>query len=333
MVINLVSTSKLKNDFIKYEKDELEKLSAAECDSYIESLVIEFMKPFRQGRILFDADDHDEIIGVIDSFKDFAKDKFNNVDAVFLDRKFKYLSCAYFTSNQISTNHSLVLQTLRLLGSVSILEYSKKELESLLSLYHSNYSNHRLLNDLFFKLSTDDDLDVTFEIHEKYLNNEFGVNGDFMSDLDFLIKSKVETMFMLFEKIENIVDVDEIAADGFFDEVAELIKANFKELFSNSNDFEKTALINSGVDDALFYPLENLESKIAIVKIYLNIKEWFMNLYNSNGFAEISAERFKILNKKYPGKYNDFDEYMKNEPKYDLKECEFIKPEKDLIAF
>ena len=54
MVINLVSTSKLKNDFIKYEKDELEKLSAAECDSYIESLVIEFMKPFKYFKLMIE---------------------------------------------------------------------------------------------------------------------------------------------------------------------------------------------------------------------------------------------------------------------------------------
>ena len=95
----------------------------------------------------------------------------------------------------------------------------------------------------------------------------------------------------------------------------------------------KQALINSGYDKALFYQLENAESDIAIVKIYLDVKEWFMNLYNGNGFAEISAERFESLNKKYPESYDDFDEYMKKEPKYNLKECEFIEPEIKKLAF
>ena len=49
VVIDLVSASKLKTDFKKYEKDELENLSAAECDAYVESLVIELMKGFKNG--------------------------------------------------------------------------------------------------------------------------------------------------------------------------------------------------------------------------------------------------------------------------------------------
>lgn len=332
MVIDLVSASKLKTDFKKYEKDELEKLSAAECDAYVESLVIELMKGFKNGTI-FENPDADEINDLIDSYLEVAETKFSNAAYVLLLRKFRYLCNAYFTANAISVNHVFDLKTALLSELVVTLLYCKSELKQLLLLYHDNYSNYRMLNDLFFNLSTADDLDLTFDIHEKYLNNEFGVNSGLMHDLDFLIKLKVETIFDLFERIENAADVDEIAADDYFDKFADNVKANLKESFNGLSDFERTALINSGYDKALFYQLENAESDIAIVKIYLDVKEWFMNLYNGNGFAEISAERFESLNKKYPESYDDFDEYMKKEPKYNLKECEFIEPEIKKLAF
>lgn len=332
MVIDLVSASKLNNDFKRYEKDELEKLSGKECDAYVESLVAELMKGFKNGTI-FENPDADEINDLIDSYLEVAETKFSNAESVLLNRKFKYLCNAYFTANINSVNHVFDLKTSLLSTLVVTLVYCKIELNQLLMLYHDNYSNHKMLNDLFFKLSTVDDLDVTFEIHEKYLNNEFGVKNSLMMDLDILIKMKVETIFELFNRIENIVDVDEISADDYFDKTAESVKSDLKDLFSTANDFEKTALINSGYDSAMFHQLENAETEINIVKIYLDVKEWFMNLYNDNGFADISAERFERLNKKYPERFNDFDEYMKKEPKYNLKEFEFVEPEIKKIAF
>ena len=332
MVIDLVSASKLKTDFKRYEKDELEKLSAAECDDYIESLVAALMKDFKNGAIVGNPD-ADEINDLIDSYMEVAKTKFNNADAVLLDRKFRYLSNAYFTANINAINHASDLRLALLSKLVISLIYSKTELRSLLTLYHDNYSNHKLLNDLFFNLSTADDLDVTFEIHEKYLNNEFGVNNHLMKDLDFLIECKVESISDLFERIEKTFDVDEISADNYFDETADAIKSVLKSNLNNISDFERTALINSGYDSALFHELENTESEIKLIGIYSDIKEWFMKLYNDNGFAEISAERFKLLNKNYPERYDDFDEYMKAEPKYDLKNFKFIKPENKRLAF
>lgn len=332
VVIDLVSASKLKNDFIKYEKDELDNLSGKECDDYVESLVAALMKNFKNGTI-FENPDADEIVDLIDSYMEVAETKFSNADSVLMNRKFKYLCNAYFTANVISVNHvsDLVLTTVSTL--VITLIYTKIELKQLLVLYHDNYSNHRLLNELFFKLSTVDDLDLTFEIHEKYLNNEFGVNNPLMLDLDYLIKITVNKLFELFERIENLVDVDEISADDYFDKTAAAVKSTLKSNLSNISDFEKTALLNSGYDSAMFHQLENAESEIALIKIYSDVKEWIMKLYDDNGFAEISAERFNDLNKDYPERYNDFDEYMKKEPKYDLKNFKLIKPEKDLIAF
>ena len=328
----MVSASKLKSDFVKYEKDELENLSNKECDDYIESLVAELLKDFKNGAIVGNPD-ADEINDLIDSYMEVANRKFNNAEAVLLDRKFRYLTNAYFTANINSINHVFDLRLSTASTLVATLVYSQLELKQLLLLYHDNYSNQRLLNELFFNLSTVDDLDLTFEIHEKYLNNEFGVNNDLMKDLDYLIKGSVEKLFDLFERIERLIDIDEISADDYFDKTADTIKSTLKANLSNISDFEKTALINSGYDKAMFHHLEIAESEIKIVKIYLNVKEWFMNLYNDNGFADISADRFESLNKNYPERFDDFDKYMKKEPKYDLKNFKLIKPDDELIAF
>lgn len=332
VVIDLVSASKLKNDFIKYETDELEKLSNKECDAYVESLVAALMKDFKNGAIVGNPD-ADEINDLIDSYMDVAKTRFTNAESVLLERKFRYLSNAYFTANIHSINHVFDLKTALLSELVITLIHAKIGLRQLLILYHDNYSNQKLLNELFYNLSTAYNLDLTFEIHEKYLNNEFGVNQHLMDDLDFLIEIKVKNIFKLFGRIENTVDVDEIAADNYFDETADEIKSVLKSNLSNISDFDKTALINSGYDKALFHQLENTESEIKLIAIYSDIKKWFMNLYNGNGFAEISAERFEILNKNYPDTFDDFDEYMKKEPKYDLKKCKFIKPDIEFIAY
>ena len=290
------------------------------------------MKDFKNGAIVGNPD-ADEIVDLIDSYMEVAEKRFSNANGVLLNRKFTYLINAYFTANINAINHGYDLTLAALTTLISSLISLKIQLDNLLGIYHDNYSNQKLLNNLFFNLSTDDDLDVTFEIHEKYLNNKYGVNSDLMIDLDMLIKFNVKKIFESFERIEKIVDVDEIAADNYFDDLADDIKLSLKDVFSNISDFEKTALINSGYDAALFHQLEIAEKEIKLINIYFEIKDWFMNLYNGNGFADISAEIFERLHNNYPDKYDDFDEFMKKEPKYDLKKCEFIKPENELIAF
>lgn len=328
----MVSASKLENDFKKYERDEIENLSVSEVDEYIESLVAESMKGFKNGTII-ENPDADEINELIDNFVDIAKYRFNNLNAVIVDRKCRYLLYSYFTAYINSINHFSDLRIALLSELVGTLIYCKFELTELLDLYYHNYSNRKMLNDLFFKLSTADDLDVTFEIHEHYLNNEFGVNNRLMKDLDSLIEWKVETIFDLFERIETAFNVDEISADDYFDITVDATKSALKNNLSGISNFEKTALINSGYDLALFNELEIVKHEIKLINIYSGVKEWFMNLYNDNGFAEMSAERFDFFNKKYPDEYDDFDEFMKKEPKYDLKNFKLIKPEKRLLAY
>ena len=328
----MVSASTLKKDFVKYERDELEKLSPKQCDEYVESLVIEHMKGFKNGMIA-DNPNLDEINALIDSYMSFAKTKFNNANAVLLNRKLTYLSNAYLTANANSINHFNDLRISSLNYLVIKLTFCKICLYELLNLYFDNYSNYGMLNDLFFKLSTNDDLDVTFEIHEKYLNNEIGVNHDLMKDLDYYIKLKVDLILGLFDEFEKLVNVDDVTADDYFDNIVDGVKGTFKTMLSDRNDFEKTALLNSGLDTALFHAVETAKMEIKIVKLYLEIKDWFMNLYNNNGFADISESRFEYLKEVKPDIFNDFDEFMKKEPKYDLKEFKFIEPEIKRVAF
>lgn len=63
---------------------------------------------------------------------------------------------------------------------------------------------------------------------------------------------------------------------------------------------------------------------IYVVDKYIDLKNWFMNLYNNNGFVDMSAWDFEIYNEVSPDTYDDFDEFMKKEAKYDLKECKLI---------
>ena len=70
-----------------------------------------------------------------------------------------------------------------------------------------------------------------------------------------------------------------------------------------------------------------------MINMYLKYKDKFMNLYNDNGFAEVSADIFKSLNKIYPENFDDFDDFMNKEPKYDLQNFKLIEPDDNKIAF
>ena len=156
----MVSANKLKNDFVKYSRDELEKLSNKECDDYINSLVAELMKNFKNGAIV-ENPDANEINDLIDSYMEVANNKFSNADVVLLDRKFKYLLNAYFTANVNSINQVLKLKNVILMDLCKDLISAVSGLDKLLLIYHDNYSNYSMLNNLFFNLSNVDNLSDT----------------------------------------------------------------------------------------------------------------------------------------------------------------------------
>ena len=333
MVIELVSASKLKNDFVKYESDEIEKLSNKECDKYVESLVAELFKNFKDGGIVDDPD-AEMIADLLDDYNSIAEKRFSNADAVVKDRKMRYIQNAYITAHIVNGNHkdkeiNDVLTAL-LLG----LSADMKSLIGLLNIYYGNYSNYTMLNDLMYNLSTADDLNINFDIHEKIVySDDFGVNNRLMNELDIYIERIVNMVLRFIDIFESYVDVDAIVSDNYFDNAVAIAKSFLKDIFTESSDFEKLALTNSGFDDAVFDMLNNVKSEIDIVSRFVEIKDEFMKMYDGNAFEYLSEIRFETQNKIAPDIFDDFDEFMKYEPKYDLKECKLIKPEKQHMVY
>lgn len=332
MVIDLVSTSKLKNDFVKYESSEIEKLSDKECDKYVESLVAELFKDFKDGRISGNPDEL--IVDLLSDYNKIAEKKFTNADAVVKDRKMRYFYNAYLTAHIVNTNHENKEMNDILSACLLGLSSNFKSLIALLNIYYRNYSNDTMLNELFFNLSTVDDLDINFDIHEKIVySDSFGVNNHLMKDLDSYIGFTVKSILRYIDFFDSTVGIDEIVNDDYFDKCVDIAKSCLKNTFADASDFEKIALTNSGFDDAIFDMLNNIKSEIDIVSRFTEIKDEFMNMYNGNSFEYLSEIRFETRNKIAPDKYNDYDEFMEYEPKYDLKECKLIKPEKQSAVY
>lgn len=329
-VIELVSANKLKNDFTKYENDEIKNFTGKECELYIESAVSELFKYYKNGEISGILPDVDAE-SIYDGLKKLSEiHKNSNVDTVIYDRKFRYVNTAYSTAytliNHYKSNERHFLFRMYYTELISKFEM----LHMLLYIYHGNYSNYRLINNLMFNLSTVENLDITFEIHEKYLNNEYGVNNFLIADLDYFIKSTVAEILEIFDKVETIFDVNAIADEDYLNNAISHSKDHLKNILSYiDTEFEKKALIDSGYIDAQYTIIESIKDEKDEFDSYIDVKNKFLKLYNGNGFAVVSEFMFE----KSKGKYDNFDDFMKYEPKYDLKECKLIKPEKERIAY
>ena len=326
MVIKLVSVDRLKKEFNDIEIDKINELSNAEIDKLVESLVLKSFKGFKKGKIYDNADLNDGIDGldkVIDAVE--SKYKNSNIRNVIASRKFTYMYKAYLTADQIVTNN--LMQQLNLVHHdlVSNLHSNIKILKMLLFIYYHNYSNSGMLQELMFKLSADDDIPLTFEIHDKYVyGDEFGVNIHLMNDLDLFIKGIVNIILYLIKTADKMFDAD-LDADGEIDVIVTDIKELLKNLFSNADDFETVIISETGLDDALIDRIGIMKESISLNKKYSELKTEFQNLYDDNAFKELAADDFEIYKKDYPDA--DIDDFMKKKPKYDLKKCKMIKPE------
>ena len=144
--------------------------------------------------------------------------------------------------------------------------------------------------------------------------------------MDRYISITVADILDMIDTIESVFAVGEITADGYFEKFVDSVKTLLKESYDDS-EFEKEILSATGFADVNFKQIENAKIEVDLLTEYVANKNKFMDLYNGNGFAEIS----KIKHDKY-GADSDFDEFMEKEPKYDLKKCKLIKPNTELIV-
>ena len=327
MVIKLVSVDRLKKDFNNFETDKIADLSNAELDRLVESYVLKTFKGFKKGRI-YENPELDDGIDGLDRLTNAVESiyKHSNIRTVIASRKFMYIYRAYLSADQIVTNNLMEKLNLVHHDLIDNLHSNIKILNILLSIYYDNYSNSGMLQDLMFKLSADDDTPLTFEIHDKYVyGDEFGVNNQLMMDLDMYIKGIVNVILYLIENADNMFS-DDIDADAELDAMVTDVKDILKDIFSNADDFETVIISETELDDALINRISIMKESLSLNKRYFELKNDFMDLYNGNAFKDLSETRFEWYKERY-GDDADYNDFMKKEPGYNLKECKFIKPE------
>ena len=320
----MVSAEKLKKEFNNFETGKYNELSADELDRLIESLVLKMFKGFKKGKI-YENPDINDAADELEKCYNTLKYKFKNVNAVIIDRKFRYVFNACITADEVVTNQNLRQLNMIHQEILDNLSSNIKLLNILLMLYYDNYSNSAMLNDLMFNLSAADDIPLTFEIHDKYTyGDKFSFNYPLMKDLDRFIAGVVDVILYLLDNAENMF-YDDIDAEKGVDNAVESVKADLKYLFGKANDFETVIISENGYDDVLIEKVDIIKESIAINERYFDLKNQFMDLYDGNAFKEIAAKDFEICREINADV--DFDDFMKKKPKYDLKKCEFIKPE------
>ena len=324
----MVSAEKLKKEFNNVETDKINDLSGADAGKIIESLVFKIFKGFKNGRII-ENPEIDDAIDELNKFSDKTKYRFRNIDAVIDNRKFNYLLDAYLTADNIVRNNLFK----ELNGIERALNTTLSSniylLLLLLEIYYFNYSNSGMIEELMFNLSAEDDVPLTFEIHDKYVyGDEFGVNHKLMKDLDNNIKDTTEKILKLIDYMDNLFSADDIVdVEKETNDAIDLLKKDLKTIYGDADDFKTVVLSESGFDDALIESIKIDKNRLIANNRYIELKNTFMDLYDGNAFKEFSETRFEWYKEKY-GDAVDFEDFMKKEPAYDLKECKFIYPEK-----
>lgn len=334
MVIELVSADKLKKEVSEYSTAELYELEPKEVDRYVEWLVSESLNNYKNGIIEYKPiDEYNKTITELNKLQRTVKSKFRNIETVVQNRRFRYVDAAYKTSHLVVSyyqnkemNYYLHLLVHDLLSYIA-------ELNILLRICYSNYSNHGFINELMDNLASGDDLPVTFKIHQKYLSNDdFVINNSLIAELNMFIELIVERILKIINTVESRFNVDNISADGYFENFVDQVKIFLKESLSG-DDFDVNILTETGFADAVFNEVDNLKFEVELINLFISERDKFMDLYNGNGFADISKGYFDSLSAELPDKYDDFDEFMKKEPKYDLKNSTLIKPDIEFVAY
>jgi len=326
VVDKLVTTAnKLEND----RKKKLLELTPKECDEYVESLVLEAYKGYKNGDIV----DNPDSATAFDKLNEFIEIKldlspYSNVNAVVKDREMRYLTIAYLSAVFTKKNYeSKVFDEVRFTNDMLLLETLYHRLVDVLMVYYDNYSNYGFMENLLMDLS-DDGLKVDMDIRNKYLfSKNYGVNENLMWYLDIKIKVEVKSILKELDKMDILYLDDSAEYRKMIDDLIDGIHDNIKDFYKKSNnDFEISAFKQTGMLDAELEVIANVkESERVHKQQYLEIRNKIMDLIDGNGFGDISAKKFDKYKKRNPDA--DFDEWMKKEPKYDVRNAKFIYPE------
>lgn len=318
----------------KLDKDRIEKLrnfTSKEATEYIESLVLDLFKGYKGGEYI-DNPDAEKSVEMLDEFKEISLSDYperNNVNAVINDRKMRYLAIAY-SSAVYNMQHykSKVVSGIMFNSDIIMLETLHHRLKDLLRLYYDCYSNYGFMENLLMDLS-DDGLAVDIDIRNKYLfSNEYGMNKWLMDYLDIKIGVIVDSILDKLDECDvKYLDTDNELFKNAMNELVDNIHTNIKDFYENAYiDFEISAYKQTGLLDAQLETIADLKNNNADEKQqYLEIKDKIMELINGNGFEMLSADEFESYKKRNPDA--DFDEYMKKQPKYDVRNAKFIYPE------
>ena len=319
----MVTTSKLENE----RMDKLRNLSDKELGEYIEKLVLDVYKGFTGSAIINDNPEMEAAIDKLDEITNITMQRFptSNIKEVIKDRKFRYMNLAYLSAVYKLENLRITfMEYINFTTDIAKLEMFYAELKSLLRIYYETYSNYGFMEDLLMDLS-DDGLAVDSDIHEKYTKNkEYRFNQHTMDYLDIEIKVIVKII------MDEIAELDKKYLPGdAADEINECIDSihsSIKDFYKNNSDFEIAAYKQCGLLDANMDSIESIKKDSnKNSKFYMNLRNEVLEFINTeNGFAELSADEFERYKKRNPDA--DFTEWIKKQPKYNVKEAKFIYP-------
>lgn len=319
VVIDLVNTSKLENERL----DKLRNLSDKEMDEYIEKLVLDSYKGIK-GDGVADNPDMDDAMDKLDEITNITlqRNPNCNIKEVIRDRKMRYLNLAYLSAVYNMENLKIsLIDSIRFTRDVSPLLSYYSSLLHLLRVYYAVYSNYGFMEDLLFELS-DDGLAVDSDIHEKYTKSkEYRFNQKTMRYLDMEISVSVDLI------LDEIAKLDEkylVNHEPEIDNAIDGIRDGIKDFYKNNSDFEICAYKQCGLLDAQLDSIKDLTMDSAKNKNYQDLRNDIMELLDGNGFADLSAVEFERYKKRNPDA--DFTDWIKKEPKYDVRNAKFIYP-------
>lgn len=304
------------NDLERKRISKLKTLDDKEMTAYVDSLVGELYKYSDMN----DLDMMQHYGALLDELVDLFNDKYNMASVVM-----EY-SLFYSTSYNILHEKKKQLQDLiwfvrELSSKLNNLITNQSLLSRILDVYYKNYTNKGAMNMLLNHLSIEEKVKIPDDVWEKALDtHDIVENKVLMLQLDNLV-SMVRDLI-----IEDMKEV-EVYLKGIDDlNVQNRIKLAYEEIESINKTESCRLLKKNGV-------IKLYEDKIMILKVLPSIKEnteeliKMINKMLDDGFEEIVANTYEFNKKNYPLIVDGIskEEFIANEPKYDIMNAKFIK--------